>query len=582
MITEVSTINLPNFSGGKELHRVIKEKDRVNKHTSYISEPWFAMYLKDRAPLPVNYNPILIMNHDKRPEYNDQILRSANVIVSSLRFMKSLKSELLVPEIYHMDPSKTDTEEFRRKIKMFPEFMATYAAYFYKAYPLDMSQFIGLFGATRIPKRDKDEIFRSDRSRHVLVMKNGNFYSMDVLDENGNILEPEVIYSHLNYLNNLPTSPADATLGSLTTQNRKTWAAARKHIVSLSERNQQNMAQIDSALFCLCLDNSTFNESNPVPTVRKFLFDEHSNRWYDKSFSVLVDQSGTVGVNFEHSWGDGVAVLRYFNEIYKEISNNPFLSPSSQKSVKVAESSVRFLEFDFDEKSKNFISESVDNHNSVINSIDMNFLKYFDINKGVCKKSRVSPDSLMQLSFQMAYYLQKGKFVGTYESCSTSAFRHGRTETMRPCTMETKDFVEKIFSNNRPSDSDLRQLLLKCSAKHNELTKNAAMGQGFDRHLYALRNTAEKIRVIDQHGIFSDPAYARINHNIISTSTLSSSGLLAGGFGPVVKDGYGVGYNIQDDFLGCIVSNYKNESNGKEFINCLTKSYDVLSKLVKV
>lgn len=113
------------------------------------------MYLKDRAPLPVNYNPILIMNRDKRPEYNDQLLKTANIIISSMRFMKSLNAEILVPEIYHMNASKTDTEAFRAKIMRFPTFLATYAAYFYKAYPLDMSQYKGLFGATRIPKRDK-------------------------------------------------------------------------------------------------------------------------------------------------------------------------------------------------------------------------------------------------------------------------------------------------------------------------------------------------------------------------------------------------------------------------------------------
>lgn len=27
--------------------------------------------------------------------------------------------------------------------------------------------------------------------------------------------------------------------------------------------------------------------------------------------------------------------------------------------------------------------------------------------------------------------------VGTYESCSTAAFKHGRTETVRPCTIKT-------------------------------------------------------------------------------------------------------------------------------------------------
>lgn len=405
---------------------MIKEKDKVNKHTSYISEPWFTMYLKDRSPLPVNYNPLLLMKHDKRPEYNDQVVRAANVIVSSMRFMKSLKDEILVPEIFHMDASKTDTPEFRSKIMKFPSFIATYVAYYYKAYPLDMYQYQGLFAGTRIPKRDKDEIERFKNIRHVLVMKNGHFYTVEALDSDGNVREPEFIYSQLKYLMSLNDEPSKIPLGALTTQNRRVWAAARNHLVSLSPKNANSMKKIDSALFCINLDDTTIDHDNPVPIIRNFLFDECKNRWYDKSLSVIIDKSGTTGINFEHSWGDGVAVLRYFNEIYKEISNNPFVSPTTNI-VKGVESTVNKLEFDIDEKSQFDIDMAVQTHQEVINSIDMNFLRYQQLNKAECKKYKVSPDSIMQLSFQLGYYKQYRKFVATYESCSTSAFRHGRT-----------------------------------------------------------------------------------------------------------------------------------------------------------
>jgi hypothetical protein len=46
---------------------------------------------------------------------------------------------------------------------------------------------------------------------------------------------------------------------------------------------------------------------------------------------------------------------------------------------------------------------------------------------------------------------------------------------------------------------------------------------GFDRHLFGLRYYAE-LNGMKKDALFEDPAYARINHNIISTSTLSSNG----------------------------------------------------------
>lgn len=170
---------------GPKLQELLKKKDAQNKHTSYISEPWFDMYLRDRSPLPINYNPLLMMNPDPRPEYNDQLIRTTNLVVSSLRFMKSLRAHLLEPEVFHLNPAKSDTHMFRTITSMVPSVVSTYVAYTFKAYPLDMSQYQGLFGATRIPETGKDRIYRNEKSRHLLVIRNGHMYSVDVLDEAG-------------------------------------------------------------------------------------------------------------------------------------------------------------------------------------------------------------------------------------------------------------------------------------------------------------------------------------------------------------------------------------------------------------
>lgn len=64
------------------------------------------------------------------------------------------------------------------------------------------------------------------------------------------------------------------------------------------------------------------------------------------------------------------------------------------------------------------------------------------------------------------------------------------------------------------------------------------MGQGFDRHLYALELLAKSLGKYEN--IFEDPAYKALQNNIISTSTLSSPAVRAGGFGPVVDNGLGI------------------------------------------
>lgn len=52
-------------------------------------------------------------------------------------------------------------------------------------------------------------------------------------------------------------------------------------------------------------------------------------RWFDKSFTLIVCADGTSGLNFEHSWGDGVAILRYFQDISKDSTDFPRCQPEN-------------------------------------------------------------------------------------------------------------------------------------------------------------------------------------------------------------------------------------------------------------
>jgi carnitine O-palmitoyltransferase 2 len=178
----------------------------------------------------------------------------------------------------------------------------------------------------------------------------------------------------------------------------------------------------------------------------------------------------------------------------------------------------------------------------------------------------------------MAYYKIHKKFVSTYESCSTAVYKHGRTETIRPVTNETKLFIETLKSTDEKLKKDL---LKKSSEKHQQLIKEAATGEGFDRHLFALKylqqiqNQENKL-----HPIYTDKSYQLINHNILSTSTVASKHIAAGGFGPVVNDGFGIGYLIDDDQCGLLVTSYM-EKALPDFMQAASESYKELANIIK-
>lgn len=64
--------------------------------------------------------------------------------------------------------------------------------------------------------------------------------------------------------------------------------------------------------------------------------------------------------------------------------------------------------------------------------------------KGFMKTSRVSPDAYIQMALQLAYYRDAGRFSLTYEASMTRLYREGRTETVRPCTIESADWVKSM------------------------------------------------------------------------------------------------------------------------------------------
>ena len=116
--------------------------------------------------------------------------------------------------------------------------------------------------------------------------------------------------------------------------------------------------------------------------------------------------------------------------------------------------------------------------------------KYFILDgfgRADCKKVGIGPDSVMQLAIQIAHHRLYGSFAPTYESCSTAAFKHGRTETLRPLTMEMRELAKQMNrTKNKSSNEELIQLFKKCSKKHVELTKNGLFGKNENLCVYKI------------------------------------------------------------------------------------------------
>ncbi|XP_019387941.1 PREDICTED: carnitine O-palmitoyltransferase 2, mitochondrial-like isoform X1 [Crocodylus porosus] len=556
---------------GKQLHQDLVELDKKNKYTSYISGPWFDMYLSAREPVVLNFNPFICLTPDPKEAYNKQLLRATNLVVSSIKFLNSLRSNCLRPDIYYVNPKWSKSRPFKHFIRFLPSSVAWYGALLVNAYPLDMSQYKCLFNSSRIPKLNKDELFTNECARHLLVMRNGHFYIFDVLDHLGNILHPSEIKAYLLYILQDADHLPESSLCYLTTEDRNTWAKVRQQLIE--EGNEENLMKIDSAVFCLCLDNSSPKDDDELSHC--MLHGNGFNRWFDKSFSLIVTSDGTAGINFEHSWGDGVAVLRFANEVHRNSTRHPALVPQSALSAVKCER----LEFKLNDSVKSAINTARMKFDKTKQKMFVRQFRFQKFGKEFIVKQKLSPDAVFQLACQITAYRQYGKMVSCYEACSTAAFKHGRTETIRPTSVLSQQcsraFVEE---RSKHAVAELRDLIDKCSRYHRRLQLEAALGRGFDRHLFALKHLAAS-KGEHMPEFFLDSAYQRINHNILSTSTLHSPAVHLGGFGPVVPDGFGIGYHVFDTWLGCNVTSYLDKEQ-QEFLSSLELSLnDILDVL---
>ena len=76
----------------------------------------------------------------------------------------------------------------------------------------------------------------------------------------------------------------------------------------------------------------------------------------------------------------------------------------------------------------------------------------------------------------MAFYRAFHDFPATYESCSTAAYKHGRTETLRAGTLETKQAAIAFDPRSGVDVATKRKLVEKASKKHGALKQEAVMG----------------------------------------------------------------------------------------------------------
>jgi carnitine O-acetyltransferase len=277
---------------GEKLQKELIKWSQKNDIENWLEPFWDEMYLRSRLPVAINKNFSIVCQEN--PPHLSQTERATSLIHSALTFKKLIDNEELV----------ADQERGR---------------------PVCMMQFRKLFSSTRIPKKDIDQLRTpisksnptSNFEKHIVVFCKGQIFVLDVLTDAGDIRESQDIERDLNTILTMVQdceTPHEA-IGILTTMNRDEWANARQVMLNIHPHNQIVLDAIERSLFALCLDDTRPESLEDI--FRTILHGDGRNRWFDKSFQIIVCQDGKFGLSGEHSGLDGYSIHSLISFIYK-------------------------------------------------------------------------------------------------------------------------------------------------------------------------------------------------------------------------------------------------------------------------
>ncbi|KAJ8249095.1 hypothetical protein GJAV_G00231120 [Gymnothorax javanicus] len=429
--------------------------------------------------------------------------------------------------------------------------------------PMCSAQYERMFNTCRIPGVDTDILQHMNESKHIVVYHKGRYFKVWMFYD-GRLLLPREIEQQMERIlaDKSEPQPGEEMLAALTAGDRVPWANARKSYFSRG-KSRQSLDAVEKAAFFVTLDDTEqkFIAEDPVNSLdsyaKSLLHGKCYDRWFDKSFNLIVFKNGTMGLNAEHSWADAPIIGHLWEHVlsldpiklgYTEVGHcrgepHPSL-PGPQR-----------LQWDIPAECQSTIEGSLKVAKALADDVDSHIFPFDIFGKGLIKKCKTSPDAFIQIALQLAHYRDKGKFCLTYEASMTRLFREGRTETVRSCTMETCAFVRSMMTENT---RETRMKLLKTAAeKHQQLYRLAMTGKGIDRHLFCLYVVSKYLGVDSPFlkEVLSEPWRLSTSQTPVQQVELFdlmkhpeyvSSG---GGFGPVADDGYGVSYIIVGENL---------------------------------
>uniref|UniRef100_H3A013 Carnitine O-acetyltransferase b n=1 Tax=Latimeria chalumnae TaxID=7897 RepID=H3A013_LATCH len=519
---------------------------RARRTENWLTDWWeHSAYLESRQPLAVHSNPAVVLPKQDFCDWQGQLRFVAKLIAGVLDFK-----------------SKID----RKTVQVGEEGGANI---FY------MDQYSKIFSSCRVPGPKHDTVLHYARARrpptHVTVVRNFQFFQLDVYNSDGSPLTVDQIYMQLERIRGLSWKRDKEPMGVLTSDHRNSWGQAYNNLMK-EKLNRESVRAIQRSIFTVCLDAAVLRVSEEKYTSRMAAqmlhgggsYSNSGNRWFDKTLQFIVGEDGSCGVVYEQATAEAPPVATIIDHVLDYCEN-----PDTVRAPMIPLPLPKKLYFYITPEIKWDIEHSKQNLDILINDLDISCFTFKTFGKSFLKEQGLSPDSFIQMALQLAYYRMYGSLSATCETASLRMFHLGRTETIRSASVDALEFVKAMDDPARQVEEKLG-LLRKAIQSHSAYTDQALQGQAIDRHLLGLKLQAieEGLSVPE---IFMDTSYAVATHWRLLTGQVASRTDCVMCFGPLVPDGYAVCYNPTPAHINFSVSAFNccEETNAEQLASAL-------------
>lgn len=494
---------------GPELQARLEEYDRSPGVRSWLDTFWPYRYLGRRDRIALNANFFFLFQDSPL----GQVERAAELTAAAVDYKLKLDDELVPPVLL-------------------------------RGTPQSMVQHKYLFSATRIPGPllDTARTRFPSPERHIVVFSKGTPLRMDVIDGDGRPYSPAQIAEGLRAILK-DDHVTDVPAGPFTTKARAEWAASRAALIEAG--NAAALETIETALFCLCLDD--FTPSDAQEACDRLLYGQ--NRWYDKAVSLVVFEDGTAGINVEHCELDGTTILGFTDALL-----------SGAREARESASGVpghEVVEFTLTDALREDARAAAADFKAYADATATQTVS-FDFGANRAKELGMSPDAFAQMSYQLAHRRAKGLTGATYESIATRQFQNGRTEAMRVVTPEVVRFADVMTSD--ASRDEKRAAFRAAAAKHVARAKECQAGDAPEQHLWELQLIGKRRGDTPDPALFSSPGWLKTRNDYLSTSSAPSVNIRYFGFGSTSPQCIGIAYVLLPDRWNIYLSTPKHVS----------------------